>query len=368
MSGLLLASCHTTRPEWSETVKVAGVIGLAAAAVTSLVAGIHYLCTPTDEQLASSAQSDLKSINVRYLPALEAFDTHLYNTSGYGLEQCVSNSGNVPTVALELFLYQISTSLWQKNVSEALYRRELRDAVSLLVDYRHKLIGRICKLETKNTLTYQELAVLQTMRSVVEGIANYLPYLQTFKNLMEAHAPFFELAQIEWNVAKEYSQEISAVETYKYNAYALNAQLDRIVRSKKYSSKYEYISYVNSVESRLSALRKARNACKYMYASRFEWVDALMQNLEYIRAAVDVAYKAQLLQKQRDDIEAERKKLEQERIRLQQQYYHNQAQQFDMQNKWERRCKELDATLVRVNNELLQHEQVITQLQVNITI
>lgn len=377
MSILLLASCQPTRPDWSEGAKVAGIVVAAAAAVGGLVAGISYLSTPSNDQVAANARAELHNVSMKYASVLQEFDKNLISAGYFNEYSRIENSNNILNSANEPFLYAIATDLWQKGASQSSYRSSLCNAVSSLRSLHDELCKRVQKLQQKRTISYKEHAQLQDMQLIANNITAYLPSITLFKNYIERHGAFFALAEAEWDAFKQYQDELKVIEMYQYNAYALQQELHRIACSKKSSYVYPYVAYVQSLDHHINCMRTNRKAAKYMYTDRFAWSDALIQNLEYIRITIDAAYKTQLLQKQRDDIEAERRRLEQERERLkiererlQAEYYRNESQRYHMQREqeWQRHCKQLENDLARINNELHQHEHVIAQLQVNVTI
>jgi hypothetical protein len=193
---------------------------------------------------------------------------------------------------------------------------------------------------------------------VVVDIESWISPLLLLAKYLILHETYFVLADREWILVRDYTQELNAINTYKYDQATLMTVLHQIVYNKRYShyvdSSYPYIAYVNQLQHDLAALKRCKSNCAFYYAQRMGFVDSLILNLEWMRAAFDPYYRSEILQKQHYELQQQRIAMEAERIRLQA------AWEIE---KWKQRERELQLRM-----EELEHERAAVNSQIIVSI
>lgn len=297
LAGVILLQPVQIRPDNMETVKTIGIIGGAVAAGCGLIAGINYLCTPSNETLISRG-CDIQS--------------RVYTRYDSLMRYCQSRN----FLLYESDLSHIAGS-YMRGSSIEIYKREMRDILNELAQARRNLNDRMDKLARKGE---RYTAECRGMERIEATLAQLEPVMQKTCESIAAYSAYFDLHFYEHEVARIYGSLVDIVDRYGSgvsNHVYFSQQLREIIAVQGISHRNPYptITYVETLTDTMSKLEKVMCRCSYN-CDLLVRATALYTKLSYARSVLlaDDRYVYEIQERERARREEERLRIERQRL------------------------------------------------------
>lgn len=276
----------------SQVGKICAGVGTFLVAAGAAAVGVDWLISPTDEQLINRVKQDCDIIISNNKEYVVLFKRMLYwDKYSQSVHREVLNN------LCEMFLYEIA------RLNDSAYGQTFPTIViqhcAALEKHVKSLLQRIDNMQRQQFLTEQERYHLSVMRTLVEQIIGLQEELGLLRDYIIKHTSYFALAECGWAVHKKYNAELELCDLYKYDQYRLLQKLDALIYKKYNYNAFAYISYVEDIESTIGKLLYVRNRSAFNYAGMITWVDQCIDQLRFIRAAIENRYQLQMLERER---------------------------------------------------------------------
>ena len=321
LSLLLLASPFSLvskekQNSWWETGKNVGIAGLIAGGIAGGVGlaimaadAVSNWINPSNKTILDEGQL---CIGQRFIYT----DAASHIKIAYHIpHQSLSDCGWICSQLNEMVLYDIGISLWNEGKNLPNYVYNLKKYVQDLHYHYDRLKKRIVQIKHENATDYQTKSDLHNMKILSGDIGLWIDELSALHNYLNHHISYFELAQKEWDLCKEYDKELQCIRQGGY-PHDLYANIVYFVRSYYPNELYPSISYIKRLEKHNAQIAYARKQAAYYYTERFSWVDLLIRDLNRIRQLLDSWYRDELVLYEKDRLAREHIHLLKEQARV----------------------------------------------------
>jgi len=298
LAGLLLLQPIQTRTDDVETLKTVGIIGGVVAAGCGLVAGINYLCTPSNQTLINNGYDVLSRVQSRYDSL-----TSYCQSRGYTL--------------YENDLSHIAFSFIHGTIDG--YKQSIRDALNEIIHARRNLQDRIRKLDRKGercSIDYANMERVEGMLAQWEMILSRC--LESVKN----HTSYFELYAHFHEASRQYGEIVSIMDHYGSNRSYCAQYLREYVAVDGVSRRNPYptISYIETLTDRMAKFERVIQRCSVSY-DLLVHAAMLYKKLAEARSILlaDDRYAHEIQERERARREEERMRIEKERLEAERQ-------------------------------------------------
>lgn len=317
LSALLIISSYPTCVAGEHSnLKEAGIclaiVGAVGAAVGGIMTAVGSWFTTSNATLIAQGHTLVGRFNEDYNAVGQKICNffQISNLTGAYNWQAVHQ--------VEGLLYDIALNLYTQKKSWRLFNDDTYSFLCAVKKHQSQVSDRIAKMyarKNNNVSEQQELQDLRSLEVLLSWVSLELSAL--YQYLCVDHATYFKMAEKEWILYREYSQEITVLEQSTYNTAQLERELSVLISQRFSQARYPFMTYQSFLHEEISALTHIRKAVDaYRYPERCAWTDGLLCTLNRLAAIVEPWYRYQLSQYEADEIERKKFELEREKIAL----------------------------------------------------
>lgn len=359
MMGLCLIFSQASATDWGQFAKVVFGVGGALVATAGAIAGVNWWLTPTDEEYCRQLNSEISHIAITHEKLINlcksTFGWTIYSSD---LRQRLMSSFS------ETFLFEVASENYKLH--SVTFPVHIVEHCHFLEKNLTELFRRIDVLNKYYSLDALQRKNLSSIQTLVRLISRLSEELELVKDYLMLHQAYFALSENCYKAQEGYKKEIDWVGMYSSDLYGLGQRLDACVYAKYTGYRYPYVSYVMNLYDVIDRLMNFRINISYNYQYLINWTDDFVSKLKLITVALDSRYRAQLVQKERDEIEQERIKLEKKRAELQAARVRLVAETEIA--RWEAQRIEIERNLLQLQSKLNTAVESDKGLQLNIAV
>lgn len=268
-----------------------GFAGAIGAAVGGIFSAVSSWFEGSTESLISDGQNLEQRFKRIYFPINEKIGNF------FNVDQLAGAPYNWQAVMPnESLLYDIGITLYKQNISWHDFTTAARSFSEKVMCVRNKISDHINKVNDhsgRDLPMQDELKELKKLESSLSWISAEMNAM--YRYLAVTHKGYFKMAQTEWELYREYSREVVALDQSKYNTLQLERDLSAIITDRYSSNRYAFIKYYEDLMANLRAIVQARDAVPYdKYPERCKWTDKLIATLSRLASIVEPWYRYEM--------------------------------------------------------------------------
>lgn len=283
----------TSSQDVVQALTIGGVVGLCVGGILAAADSVGKWLSPSSATLIQDAE---KALNQK-----SEYEPLLYKIrQAYGITNSwLADSSWIENQMNEVVLYEIAHDLWNKGIDTNTFFVRFKHMLSNLSYHKERIGKRINDLSGQRH-DHSVQKELDYMRPLFGSFQEWYVELKAVYSYCDHHRSFFELAQQEWTIYKNYTYEMKAFEQFQYDTYRLPQEMTAIVLSKYSTSSYPSIEYTEKLNLDLKTIKYIRTNAAYNYVERFKWSDHAIARLEQLRIMIDSWYRKELYNRDQD--------------------------------------------------------------------